>query len=67
MTADQAWNLIWAAIGQIMGYITTLAGWAFVLLVAAKVAQMYGIRLPIPVINDTALLYTAGAWYLIRK
>lgn len=61
-------NQIMAAMNQMMVHVATIVGWAFILLIAGKVAQMFGVRIPmVPSINDTALLYTAGAWWLVRK
>lgn len=61
-------NQVMAAIGKVMEYVSAIVGWAFVLLVAAKVLQIYGARLPLlPVIDHMTLVYVAGAWWLVRK
>lgn len=54
-------------IGQIASILTTLVGYALLLLIAAAVMQRYGFRVPyVPATGATELAWLCGAWFLWR-
>ena len=55
-------------VAQIFGLLATIVGYAFVLLIFAKIMQTFGHPVPyVPNIDHVALAYLAGAWWLCRK
>lgn len=60
---------------QIRSWGDFIAGWAYWIaalaltaMFVAAVAKAFGVRLPsVPTLSDTALLYLAGAAYLLRR
>lgn len=54
-------------ISQIASILTTLVGYALLLLIAAAVLGRFGVRVPyVPAGNVTGLTWLCGAWWLWR-
>lgn len=54
-------------VSQIAQLITTLVGYALLLLIAAAVLGKYGVRLPyVPAGDVSGLTWLCGAWWLYR-
>jgi hypothetical protein len=51
----------------IAGFMRMAVGYGLLALLAAMVAQAFGVRLPtIPVIPPATAVYLFGCWYLLR-
>jgi len=54
-------------IGQIASILTTLVGYALLLLIAAAVVGRFGVRVPyVPATGATELAWLCGAFWLYR-
>jgi hypothetical protein len=55
-------------VSQIAAWVQQIVGYALLLLIAAAVAQRYGVRVPyVPAVDHIALAYLCGAFWLFRK
>lgn len=60
------------SLSQILGMVRTIAAeivfFGLLLAIAAKVAAMYGFRVPmLPAVDHVTLAYVCGAYWLLRK
>lgn len=56
-----------AIINQLVSWLTQAVSIALLLLIACAVAAKFGLRVPmVPQVNETALAYLCGAWWLYR-
>jgi len=54
-------------ISLIISWLTQAVSIALLLLIACAVAAKFGLRVPmVPQVNETALAYLCGAWWLYR-